>query len=37
LGLLKEGVDEGEPEFDLEVNGDDETSDDDGSSWVEKN
>ena len=34
--LLKEGFDEGELEFDLDVNRDDEASDDDGS-WVEKN
>jgi hypothetical protein len=33
LGLLKEGVDDGEPNFDLDVSTDDETSDDDAP-WV---
>ena len=36
VGLAKGGFDEGEPEFDLDVNRDDEASDDDGS-WVEEN
>ena len=35
MGLLKEGVDEGEPEFDLDLKRDDEASDD--GSWVEEN
>jgi hypothetical protein len=35
LGLLKEGVDDGEPNFDLDMSIDDETSDDDAP-WVEE-
>ena len=33
--MLKEGSDEGDPEFDVDVNRDDEASDD--GSWVEEN
>ena len=36
MGLLKEGVDDGEPSFDLDMSTDDETSDDIYAPWVEE-